>query len=152
MATNEDDLRICQTLLHRAGQGDTAAFAGLYDRTAPAVFGLIRSVLPDARQAEDVTVDVYLHAWRTASQCDPARDDAFLLLMTTAGRYAFDRIRGVRHQDGGPEQPVAPGVVLALICFHGLKLAAVAELLGISRATAILYLNDALSSLRRREG
>ncbi|WP_442875875.1 sigma factor [Amycolatopsis sp. NBC_01488] len=102
---------ICRTLLQRAGHGDVAAFAELYDRTAPAVYGLILSVLPDAEQAEDVTLEVYVQAWRTASRYDPARADAPCLLMVTARRYLLDRIRTAPSCEGrsGPPRRVRVG-------------------------------------------
>jgi RNA polymerase sigma-70 factor (ECF subfamily) len=43
----------------RVGQGDAVAFAELYDDTAPAVFGLVRSIVPDPAQAERTTLAVY---------------------------------------------------------------------------------------------
>jgi RNA polymerase sigma-70 factor, ECF subfamily len=167
--------KTCQLLLKRAGRGDTAAFAGLYDRTAPAVYGLIRSVLPDAGQADDATREVYLQTWRAASRFDPDRDDACSLLMATARRYALDRIRTVpsRHSAAGlPDRavsgedvadglvrpscarvlatvPAACREVLALIYFGGHSLVEVAELLEIPEADVLSRLNDALATLRR---
>lgn len=178
MVTDSDNPRICQTLLLRAGQGDTAAFAELYDRTAPAVFGLIRSILPDVGQAEDTALEVYLHAWRTASRYDPGRDDASTLLMTAARRHAVERIRTAPPRDDASGQPhravsaedvadlvrrpscahllakvpVASREVLVLVCFRGQTLVEVAELLGIQKDTAVSRLNDALASLRQCRG
>jgi RNA polymerase sigma-70 factor (ECF subfamily) len=105
MVTDSDHPAICRTLLRRAGQGDTGAFAELYDRASKAVFGLVHSVLPDARLAEDITFEVYLHTWRTASRYDPRREDAFTLLMTTAFRHAINAIRNVGAGQGALAQP-----------------------------------------------
>lgn len=128
------DAEICQALLVRAGRGDSAAFAELYDRTVPEVFGLIRSVVPDTRAAEEITVEVYRQVWWTASRYD---GDACTLLMTTAWWCARDRIRVVSPRD-----------VLVLTSYCGNELPAVAEFLGIPRVTALSLLNQALSSLR----
>jgi sigma-70-like protein len=137
VVTDQVDAEICQALLLAAGRGDAAAFAELYDRTAPGVFGLIRSVLPDADEAERVVVEVYRHVWWAASRYDPADGDAYALLMTTAWRCARDR------------RPVAPSrEVLVLTSHCGQKLGAVAELLGVPSATALSMLNEELSSLR----
>ncbi|MFB9923878.1 sigma factor [Amycolatopsis halotolerans] len=172
MATISDRSRLCQTLLQRAGQGDTAAFAELYDCTAPAVYGLIRSILPNLRQAEDVTCAVYRHAWQTASRYDPGRDDASTLLMTIARRYALDRLRTVLPRDdasGRPAPdddvadllrrlsgaqpvaalPAASGAALVLIYFRGQTLTEAAELLGVPADVVISRLNDAFSCLRQ---
>ena len=60
-------------LLARVGAGDRQAFAALYDATAPRVFGLVRRLVVDPAQAEEVTQDVYLEIWQTAPRFDPAR-------------------------------------------------------------------------------
>lgn len=172
--TDIDGPNICRTLLRRAGRGDAAAFAELYDRTSPGVFGLVRSILTDVGLAEDITREVYLHIWRTASHYDPDRGDPSTLLMTMARRYALDRVRTSPSRDGASGQPppavsgedvadlverwagahlsaaapVTSREVLVLIYFRGQTLGEVAEELGITEATAISRLNDALSSLR----
>jgi RNA polymerase sigma-70 factor (ECF subfamily) len=55
-------------LLSRAGQGDEAAFSRFYDLSAPRVFGLVRRVVRDAGQAEQVHGEVFVEVWRTASR------------------------------------------------------------------------------------
>lgn len=156
MLIDSETSEICQTLLQRAGRGDTAAFAELYDRTAPAVYGLIRSVLPDVEQAEDATFEVYVQAWRAASQYDPGRDDASSLLMAAARRYVLDRIRTAPSRAGTSgllaAVPVTSREVLVWVYFGGQSLVEVAELLGITEAAVISRLNDALASLRRSRG
>lgn len=80
-------------LLIAAGRGDLGAFATFYDRTAAAVFGLLRGVLGDddvvARRA---TTQVYLHLWRNAAGFDPAARSAYALLLLTARRELTTRM------------------------------------------------------------
>jgi RNA polymerase sigma-70 factor, ECF subfamily len=80
-------------LLVRAGQGDQAAFEAVYDRVAAPVFGLIRRVLRDAAQSEEVAQEALLEVWRTAARFDPARGRAVTWVMTIAHRRAVDRVR-----------------------------------------------------------
>jgi RNA polymerase sigma-70 factor (ECF subfamily) len=80
-------------LLVRAGQGDQAAFEAVYDRVAAPVFGLIRRVLRDSAQAEEVAQEALLEVWRTAARFDPARGAALSWVMTIAHRRAVDRVR-----------------------------------------------------------
>ena len=80
-------------ILRGVAKGDDAAFARLYDETAPRVYGLVLRVLRDPAQAEEVTQEVYLEVWRTAARFDPARGSAPGWLMTIAHRRAVDRVR-----------------------------------------------------------
>jgi RNA polymerase sigma-70 factor (ECF subfamily) len=80
-------------LLVATARGDRTAFSDLYDQTAPRVFGLVRRLLIDAAQAEEVTQDVFLEAWQTAARFDPARGNALSWLFTLAHRRAVDRVR-----------------------------------------------------------
>ncbi|MCD2441794.1 sigma-70 family RNA polymerase sigma factor [Agromyces sp. SYSU K20354] len=83
-------------LLARVGAGDREAFAALYDVTAPRVFGLVRRLVVDPAQAEEVTQDVYLEIWQTAPRFDPARGSALAWMFTLAHRRAVDRIRAAQ--------------------------------------------------------
>ncbi|MGX5696625.1 ECF RNA polymerase sigma factor SigK [Agromyces soli] len=80
-------------LLVATATGDRDAFSRFYDQTAPRVFGLVRRILVDAAQAEEVTQDVFLEAWQTAARYDPARGPAAAWLLTLAHRRAVDRVR-----------------------------------------------------------
>jgi RNA polymerase sigma-70 factor (ECF subfamily) len=80
-------------LLAMAGQGDQAAFEAVYDRVAAPVFGLVRRVLRDSAQAEEVAQETLLEVWRTAARFDRARGSAVAWVMTIAHRRAVDRVR-----------------------------------------------------------
>jgi RNA polymerase sigma-70 factor, ECF subfamily len=81
------------TLLTHVAKGDQAAFEALYDQLAASVYGLIRKVLRNPSQAEEVTQEVLLEVWRTASRFDPARGGAATWMLTIAHRRAIDRVR-----------------------------------------------------------
>jgi RNA polymerase sigma-70 factor, ECF subfamily len=81
------------TLLTHVAKGDQAAFEALYDQLAASVYGLIRKVLRNPSQAEEVTQEVLLEVWRTASRFDPARGGAATWVLTIAHRRAIDRVR-----------------------------------------------------------
>jgi RNA polymerase sigma-70 factor, ECF subfamily len=80
-------------LLDLVAGGDEPAFAELYRRVAPAVFGLVTKVVRDPAQAEEVTQEVFVELWRTAPRFDLARGAARSWIMTCAHRRAVDRVR-----------------------------------------------------------
>jgi RNA polymerase sigma-70 factor (ECF subfamily) len=83
-------------LLALVGRGDRVAFGALYDETAPRLFGLIRRLVVDPAQAEEVTQDVYLEIWQSAARFDAARGNALSWMFTMAHRRAVDRIRSAQ--------------------------------------------------------
>ena len=82
-----------ETLMARVARGDQEAFAALYDRVGARVFGLVRRVLRDPSQSEEVTQEVMLQVWRGATRYDAARGSAVAWIMTLAHRRAVDRAR-----------------------------------------------------------
>ena len=82
-------------LLALVARGDEAAFEAVYNQLASAAYGLIRKMLRDPAQSEEVTQEVLLEVWRTAPRFDPAKGSAATWVMTIAHRRAIDRIRSV---------------------------------------------------------
>jgi RNA polymerase sigma-70 factor (ECF subfamily) len=80
-------------LLSAVAQGDEKAFATLYDLVAPRVYGLIRRVLRDPGQSEEVAQEVLVEVWRTAARFDRSRGSATSWVFTIAHRRAVDRAR-----------------------------------------------------------
>lgn len=88
-----DDALGDETLLGRVAAGDEDAFALLYDRWAGRLLALVRRVLVDPAQSEEVLQEVLLEVWRTAGSFDPARGSARAWMAVMARRRAVDRVR-----------------------------------------------------------
>jgi RNA polymerase sigma-70 factor (ECF subfamily) len=82
-----------EDLLTRVGRGDERAFGAFYDLVSARVYGLIRRVLRDPAQAEEVTQEVMVEVWRTAARFDASKGSATSWVFTIAHRRAVDRVR-----------------------------------------------------------
>lgn len=91
-------------LLRRIGGGDRAAFAAFYDIFAARVLGLVRRVLIDPAQSEEVTQEVFLEVWQSAPRFDADRGSASAWLYTLAHRRAVDRVRASEASRGRDER------------------------------------------------
>jgi RNA polymerase sigma-70 factor (ECF subfamily) len=88
------------TYIARVAEGDQAAFAALYDLLAPSVYGVVRRVLRDPSQAEEVTQEVFVEIWKQAARYDVERGGVRTWALTIAHRRAVDRVRSEQsHRD-----------------------------------------------------
>jgi RNA polymerase sigma-70 factor, ECF subfamily len=88
-----------ESLEHLLGQvalGDQQAFSALYDRIAPTVFGLVRRVVRDPAQSEEVTQEVLVEIWRTAPRFNPELGSVNTWVASMAHRRAVDRVRSAQ--------------------------------------------------------
>lgn len=80
-------------LIARVAAGDERAFASLYDQLASTVFGVVKRVLRDGAQAEEVTQEVFVEIWRQAGRFEPGRASVRTWAAMIAHRRAVDRVR-----------------------------------------------------------
>ncbi|UJA07249.1 sigma-70 family RNA polymerase sigma factor [Streptomyces collinus] len=83
-------------LLIRVAGGDQRAFEDLYGLVSGPVFGLVRRIVRDPAQSEEVSQEVLLELWRSAARFDPRRGSALSWILTLAHRRAVDRVRSAR--------------------------------------------------------
>jgi RNA polymerase sigma-70 factor (ECF subfamily) len=90
------DSQEADRLLPLVGRGDHQAFEELYNLVAAPVYGLVRRVLRDPAQSEEVAQEALLDVWRSAPRFDPGRGTALAWILTFAHRRAVDRVRSAR--------------------------------------------------------
>jgi RNA polymerase sigma-70 factor, ECF subfamily len=81
-----------------AQNGDRAAFEHLVRETYDRLYGLARRIVSDPSDAEDVTQDTLMRAWRELPRLrEPERFEAWLTKMLVHGCY--DLLRGRRRRE-----------------------------------------------------
>ena len=93
-----DRSRQLSQLLSRAGLGDRAAFATLYELTSPHLFAVVLRICRDRAQAEDILQEVYVNVWRSAGGFDAAQSQPLTWLTSIARNRAIDGLRRAQTQ------------------------------------------------------
>ena len=85
-----------EDLLSQVARGSEGAFNQLYDIVSAPVFGVVRRVVRDVAQSEEVAQEVLVELWRTAPRYDPRQGSAVNWALTLAHRRAVDRVRSAQ--------------------------------------------------------
>jgi RNA polymerase sigma-70 factor, ECF subfamily len=124
-------------LLPRVARGDAAAFAGVCDQVAGAVYGLVHRIVGDQSRAEQVASEALVEVWRSASRFSPAEGSGVSWVMTVARRHAMSHavvVAGDDHAAGpGPSGVRAERAAGDLLAHRGL-----ASLAGPQREAVLL--------------
>jgi RNA polymerase sigma factor (sigma-70 family) len=99
---NEQDV-VWGELVRRIADGDSSALVTLIDETKPVVFGRALKILGLRADAEEITMDVYAHIWRTAGSYDPVRGGVLGWMFSIARSRAIDRLRSRARQERAKE-------------------------------------------------
>ncbi|MEY4545819.1 MAG: hypothetical protein RL685_2014 [Pseudomonadota bacterium] len=152
-------------------RGDRTAVALLYQRHQAPLFGLARSLLRSATEAEDLLHDVFLEAWRRSADYSAERGSVRAWLILRTRSRALDRLKSAARPRGkalepaadtapvdtGDQQrvrelltqmPEAQQQVMLLGYFEGLSSAEISERLGIPIGTVKSRTRAALETLR----
>jgi RNA polymerase sigma-70 factor, ECF subfamily len=115
--------------VHSAQQGDTSAFAKLYDRYVDVVFRYVLFRVGDRELAEDVTSETFLRALRRITSVSYQGRDVGAWFVTIARNLVLDHVKSSRFRlevataevddsrrvESGPEQQVITKVTTAAL-------------------------------------
>ncbi len=85
-------------LILSVAQGDSEAFAALYEQTKSAVYGFALSILRDPHSAEDVMQDTYIHIHKNAYWYRP-QGKPMAWILTIVRNLAYTRLREKKKQE-----------------------------------------------------
>ena len=98
-------------LLAAAARGDHAAFARLYQLTAPKLFALAVGILKRRDWAEETLQESFIRVWRSAHRFDPAKGSAMSWMVTIVRNSALTalerRPREIASEDAGAAADIA---------------------------------------------
>jgi RNA polymerase sigma-70 factor (ECF subfamily) len=83
------------SLLQAAARGDQDAFELAVTQLSGPIYHLVRTLVRDRAQAEEVTQEVLFEMWRQVTRYDPARGSAAAWALTIARRRTIDRVRSM---------------------------------------------------------
>ncbi|MEL6245309.1 MAG: sigma-70 family RNA polymerase sigma factor, partial [Pseudomonadota bacterium] len=88
----------------RAAAGDKRAQSALVNRHMPRVYALAKRMVSDAQEAEDVTQETFIRAWKAMPDWEPrARFSTWL--HRVALNLCYDRLRKRRDATGVDDLP-----------------------------------------------
>lgn len=99
--------RLTLDLIHALAAGDEQALARLYDAYGAIVYSLALRITGTPADAEDVTQEVFMQAWRSASTFDASRGNPAAWLLMIARTRALDRLRRDRRRPAELTEPSA---------------------------------------------
>jgi RNA polymerase sigma-70 factor, ECF subfamily len=93
-------------LLQRIAARDNAAMAELYDRHSRVAFAIIRRILQNPSDAEEVLQEAFVRVWSRADTYDPRLGSPAGWILRIARNRAIDRLRA-RRARGAVDAPLA---------------------------------------------
>jgi len=94
-------------LISRVARGQNAALGELYDRHAGLLLAVLRRVLGDEPEAEDVLHEVFLEVWQHAADYDESRGSVRAWLVMRARSRGLDRLRALSRLRASSADPAS---------------------------------------------
>ena len=89
----DEHIQSDESLMRQIARGRQAALGELFDRYSRLVFSLARHATGDPTSAEEITQDVFVHAWERAGQYRPDQGTVRTWLASIARHRSIDHLR-----------------------------------------------------------
>jgi len=86
-------------LMGKIMQRDAHALSDLYDRYATLLYSMIKAILKNDKEAEDVLQEVFLLVWNRCASFDASKASAYTWIVTLARNKAIDQLRAKSFQN-----------------------------------------------------
>jgi RNA polymerase sigma-70 factor, ECF subfamily len=90
---DDDEAREDARLLSLVAQQNQEAFEKLYRRRSGLVYSLLKRMLLNEMEAQEILQDTFVRIWRCAEEFDPCRSSAMAWIVMIARGRAIDRLR-----------------------------------------------------------
>ncbi len=136
-------------LLEGIQKGDPAAVAGLFDRYAPALLGVISRIVSDHQTAESLLLAAFLRIRAELPACDPEKVRLFTWMLGIARKTALESLATVPPAEiRGAENTVNTTAAFELVYLKGYSLTRAAQTLGLSGEDLKKRIRMELTNLR----
>ncbi|MCB0652225.1 MAG: RNA polymerase sigma factor [Saprospiraceae bacterium] len=166
-------------LVTRIKAGDKSAFAELYDKYAPALYGVVSKIVRSEEIGRDVMQDAFVKIWKHIHSFNPEKGSIFTWMLNISRNTAIDKLRKLKKEGiveiPNPDSDVGIGkaqqtsikinniglrelveklppeqkLMVDYIYFNGYTQQEVAEALGIPLGTVKTRIRTAVLALRK---
>lgn len=77
-------------LIQRINNRDSKALESLYDRYSPVLYTLVKKIVDDKSNAEEIIADLFVIIWKKSIKFDPATNNLYVWLINLARNKALD--------------------------------------------------------------
>lgn len=79
----------------------------MYDNYAGALLSVVRQILPDGDNSDDVLQEVFVNIWRKIDMYDAGKGRLFTWMLNVARNAAIDKVRSKNYQIGLKQQSLS---------------------------------------------
>jgi RNA polymerase sigma-70 factor (ECF subfamily) len=88
------------TLIVELQNGNENAFALLYDKYSPALYGIVQKIIRDDDIAQDILQDCFVTIWKKAKSFDATKGSFFTWMLNICRNKAIDVLRKQQRESG----------------------------------------------------